>query len=439
MTQVTQVSPRRLFAVFGRIGLVSFGGPAGQIALMHRVLVDERGWMREDEYLSALNFCHLLPGPEAMQLATYAGWRLDGVRGGLIAGLLFVLPGAAVILALSVLYAYAADLAAVEAVFFGVKAAVLAIIAQALVRIGSRALDTGFRRALAAGAFIAIFFFDALFPLVVLGAGALGMLAARWRPEWLALKPSSPGPETGTGRPLARALGSVAVWGGVWAAPVLLILIALGPDHVLFEIAAFFSRLAVVTFGGAYAVLAWMAQEAVEVHGWLNPGEMADGLGLAETTPGPLILVTQFVGFLGAFRAPEPFSPLVAGVLGAAITSWVTFAPCFLWIFTLAPWVERIQRSAVLKGALSALTAAVVGVIASLAAWFALHVLFGAVGRESLGPLRLHAPDWASFDPYAALLAVLALIAVFVFRLGIIPLLGLAALAGLALTFAGLR
>jgi chromate transporter len=417
------VTPGRLFAVFGRIGLVSFGGPAGQIALMHRVLVDERGWMGEDEYLSALNFCHLLPGPEAMQLATYAGWRLDGARGGLIAGLLFVLPGAAVILALSVLYAYAADLAAVEAVFFGVKAAVLAIIA----------------RALAAGAFIAIFFFDALFPLVVLGAGALGMLAARWRPDWLALKPSDPGPETGTGRPLARALGSVAVWGGVWAAPVLLIVIALGPDHVLFEIAAFFSRLAVVTFGGAYAVLAWMAQEAVEVHGWLDPGEMADGLGLAETTPGPLILVTQFVGFLGAFRAPEPFSPLVAGMLGAAITSWVTFAPCFLWIFTLAPWVERIQRSAVLKGALSALTAAVVGVIASLAAWFALHVLFGAVGRESLGPLRLHAPDWASFDPYAALLAGLALVAVLVFRLGIIPLLGLAALAGLALTFAGLR
>ncbi len=423
-----------LVRVFGRIGLLSFGGPAGQIALMHKELVEDRGWVDEGRFLRALNICHLLPGPEAQQLATWIGWRLHGTKGGLVAGLLFVLPGAAVMLALSVLYAYAARLGPIAALFLGIKAAVLAIVAQALLRIGRRALDTGFKRWLAAAAFLALFLFGLPFPLVVLGAGAIGMALAGPRPEWLGARHHADADAPDTSGALAATVRTVALWLAVWAAPMALILLTLGPDHVLWRIGTFFSQLAIVTFGGAYAVLAYMAQEAVQSFHWLSAGEMADGLGLAETTPGPLIMVTQFVGFFGAFRAPEPFSPLIAGLLGAALTTWVTFAPCFLWIFAFAPWMERLERARRLQGALAAVTAAVVGVIANLTLWFALHVLFTRVAEPRLGPVRLYLPDWTSFDWRVALIGSLAAILLFAMKRGVLTVLAVSALAGLALS-----
>lgn len=422
-----------LLTAFSRIGLLSFGGPAGQIALMHRELVEERGWVAEEDYLHALNFCHLLPGPEAQQLATWIGWRLHGWRGGLAAGLLFVIPGAAIILALSVFYALAANLGWVAALFLGVKAAVLAIVVQALMRIAGRALDTGVKKALAAAAFAGLFLFDLPFPLIVLGSGVIGMIVARTRPDLLALKPGKAGGIL-PARPWRTTILSVLVWGTIWAAPMVLIAATLGQGHVLWQVGAFFSQLAIVTFGGAYAVLAYMAQEAVQGFGWLQAGEMADGLGLAETTPGPLILVTQFVGYLAAFRAPEPFTPLVAGLLGAGLTTWVTFAPCFLWIFALAPWIDRLGQAVWLKGGLAAVTAAVVGVIANLTAWFALHVLFARVGKVSLGPLHLSWPDLASFDWRAGVLAALAFVLAFGAKWGVLRLLALCAAGGLVLS-----
>lgn len=431
-TAATPTYPE-LLRVFTRIGFLSFGGPAGQIALMHRELVDERRWVAEEDYLHALNFCHLLPGPEAQQLATWIGWRLHGWRGGLAAGLLFVIPGACIILALSMLYALAANLGWVAALFLGVKAAVLAIVAQALLRIAGRALDTGVKRALAAAAFAGLFLFALPFPLIVLGSGLIGIVIARTRPDLLALKPGKSGAML-PARPWRTTITSVLVWGVIWAAPMVLIAATLGQGHVLWQIGAFFSQLAIVTFGGAYAVLAYMAQEAVQGFGWLRPGEMADGLGLAETTPGPLILVTQFVGYLAAFRAPEPFSPLAAGLLGAMLTTWVTFAPCFMWIFALAPWIDRLGQAVWLKGGLAAVTAAVVGVIANLTAWFALHVLFASVGEARFGPLHLSWPDLASFDWRAGVLATLALVLAFGAKWSVLRLLAACAVGGLVLS-----
>jgi len=421
-----------LVRVSARIGFLSFGGPAGQIALMHRELVDERRWVEEDEYLQALNLCHLLPGPEAQQLATWIGWKLHGWKGGIVAGALFVIPGAVVMLALSILYALAANLDWFAALFLGIKAAVLAIIAQALLRIAGRALKTPIQRALAVTAFVALFLFDAPFPLVVLAALAIGALVGARRPGWLALGAGGlAAPHHAS--PWAATAKAVLVWLAIWAAPMLAVLVFLGRDHVLWDIGVFFSQLAIVTFGGAYAVLAYMAQEAVSGFGWLSAGEMADGLGLAETTPGPLIMVTQFVGYLAAFRAPEPFSPLVAGVLGAVLTTWVTFAPCFLWIFAFAPWMDRLQRAPALKGGLAGVTAAVVGVIANLALWFALHVLFARVSLIEAGPLRLQWPVLATFDWRAALISVVALVLIFGVKWGIIRTLAVAAAMGLVL------
>lgn len=432
MTHIVHPDFREMVRVFARIGFLSFGGPAGQIALMHRELVDERHWVDEEQFLHALNFCHLLPGPEAQQLATWIGWKLHGLRGGLATGLLFVLPGAFIILALTILYAFAAKLDWFAALFLGIKAAVLAIVVQALIRIAARALNTTLKQVLAAAAFLALFLFAAPFPLVVLGAGAIGMVVAAARPDWLAIK--AVGPEVATGpRPWGQSIRTIVAWGLIWAAPMALILVTLGRGHVLWEIGGFFSQLAVVTFGGAYAVLAYMAQEAVQGHGWLSAGEMADGLGLAETTPGPLIMVTQFVGYLAAFRAPEPFTPLVAGLLGAALTTWVTFAPCFLWIFTFAPWIERMENSPRLKGGLAALTAAVVGVIANLAVWFFIHVLFGRVDEFAIGPLRITSPVWTTLDWRAAVLAALSALLLFRLKWNIVRVLGAAALGGLIL------
>ena len=427
-------SPRfsELLRVFTRIGFLSFGGPAGQIALMHRELVDERQWVSEEQYLHALNFCHFLPGPEAQQLATWIGWKLHGWRGGLAAGALFVIPGAVIMLALTLLYALAANLGWFAALFLGIKAAVLAIVVQALLRIAGRALNTRFKLGLAAAAFVALFLLDLPFPLVVLGAGALGMVAAALRPDLLALK--DPGQAAPTDpRPWAQSLCAVLVWGAIWAAPMVAVFVLLGPDHVLWRIGVFFSQLAVVTFGGAYAVLAYMAQEAVQGFQWLTAGEMADGLGLAETTPGPLIMVTQFVGTLAAFRAPEPFTPLVAGLIGAGLTTWVTFAPCFLWIFSFAPWIERLEHAKRLKGGLAAVTAAVVGVIANLTLWFTLHVLFARVDEVRTAGARLYVPDAASFDWRAGLLAALALVLVFAGKWNVIRVLALSAAGGLLL------
>jgi len=422
-----------MIRVFTRIGFLSFGGPAGQIALMHRELVDERRWVSEDQYLHALNFCHLLPGPEAQQLATWIGWKLHGARGGLAAGLLFVIPGAAIILALSILYGFAAKLDWFAALFLGIKAAVLAIVVQALLRVAGRALNTRFKTIMAGIAFLALFLFNLPFPLVVLGAGVLGMIVAATRPDWLALK-GDVGPPPTAPRPWGATLRAVLGWAAIWAAPMIAVFVLLGPDHVLWEIGLFFSKLAVVTFGGAYAVLAYMAQQAVQNFGWLSAGEMADGLGLAETTPGPLIMVTQFVGYLAAFRAPEPFTPLVAGVIGALLTTWVTFAPCFLWIFAFAPWIERLEHARRLKGGLATLTAAVVGVIANLTVWFALHVLFARLVPAQLGPARLSLPVPESLDWRAALLALVSALLIFRFKWTLMRVLGLAALGGLLLT-----
>jgi chromate transporter len=390
--------------VWLKIGCIGFGGPAGQIALMHRILVDEKKWIEEQRYLHALNFCVLLPGPEAQKLATYAGWLLHGVRGGLAAGILFVLPGALVILALSLLYALGRGVPAVDGALFGIKAAVLVIVVEALIRIGRRSLKTGLLVGLAAAAFVGIFFLGLPFPLIVIGAASAGFLIARSSPGRLGLKTAAlAGAEPVPGRwrqaAIAAALGL-----GLWWAPVALAVFMLGPGHVLVDIGVFFSKLAVVSFGGAYALLAYMAQEAVESYRWMTAPEMVDGLGLAETTPGPLILVTQFVGFLAAFRDAAPFSPVAAGIVGSALTTWVTFVPPMMLIFAGAPFIEQLRANQRLSGALAAITAAVVGVILNLTVWFALHVLFGQVEEVRAGPLR-----WFAFDPLALDLKTLAL------------------------------
>ena len=417
-----------LTRAFARIGCLSFGGPAGQIALMQRELVDERGWIEQGAFLRALNLCHLLPGPEAQQLATWIGWRLHGVRGGLVAGLLFVVPGAMVMFSLSLLYVAAAGLGWFAALFLGIKAAVLAIVAQALVRVAKRALGTQFKIALAVVAGLALTVLQAPFPLVILLAGLIGAAASKWQPQWFGPHhvPSADPLESPRRLGLATAM-TIALWLVIWALPLGLVYYTLGPDHVLWQIGMFFSRLAVVTFGGAYAVLAYMAQSVVGGFGWLTPGEMADGLGLAETTPGPLIMVTQFVGFIAAWRDPAPFTPLVAGMVGAGLTTWVTFAPCFLWIFACAPWMARLERSEQLQGALAAITAAVVGVIANLALWFALHVMFRDVGASRL-------PVWASLDWRAAAIAAGAAVLLFRLKRSVLEVLALSAIAALGLS-----
>jgi chromate transporter len=432
--------------VWARIAILSFGGPAGQIAVMHRILVEEKKWIGEERFLHALNYCMLLPGPEAQQLATYVGWLLHKTRGGLIAGGLFVLPGFLAIMVLSWLYAAYQDLRSVEALFFGLKAAVLAIVLDAVRRIGSRALKSGSARLLAAAAFIAIFFFALPFPLIVLGAAAIGFLAVRagtsaFAPGGHATSGTAvPDAETalGSGLPsharprLGWSLGVGALFLILWLAPVALLLALLGPDSVYSDIALFFSKMAVVTFGGAYAVLAYVAQQAVETYHWLEPGEMLDGLGMAETTPGPLIMVTQFVGFLAAFRQGGGLPPMLAGTLGGILTTWVTFTPCFLWIFLGAPFVERLRGNRALAGALAAITAAVVGVILNLAIWFGLHVLFAETRRIEAGVLRFDAPVLASVDPAALALTAAALLAVFRFRAGTLAVIAACGAAGLA-------
>jgi chromate transporter len=418
------------FLVWLKIGCINFGGPTGQIAMMHRILVDEKKWIDEPRFLHALNFSMLLPGPEATQLAAYVGWVLHGVRGGLTAGILFVVPGAFVMLGLSLLYAYGRGVSAIDGALYGIKAAVLVIVIEALIRIGKRALKSPFMFGLAALAYIGIFFFDLPFPLIVGVAALAGYVVARSRPDLLGLTGTPEVVEQDAAGQWRQAGIALAVGLVLWWTPVLLAAIALGDDHVLVEIGLFFSKLAVVTFGGAYAVLAYMAQQAVDTHHWLAPAEMVDGLGLAETTPGPLILVTQFVGFLAGFRTPAPFSALAGGVIGAAMTTWVTFVPAILWMFVGAPFLEQLRANRRLAGALAAITAAVVGVVLNLSVWFALHVLFGSVEARQWGPLHWYAFDPVAIDAHAALLAVVAGLLAFRFHRGMIEVIVVMALLG---------
>ena len=415
---------RRALGVWAKIGFTSFGGPAGQIALMHKILVEEKKWLDERTYLLALNFCTLLPGPEAMQLATYAGWRLHGVKGGLAAGLLFVLPGAALILALSMLYAAFGSVPAVTALFTGIKAAVLAIVVEALLRISKKSLKDQTEYAIAALSFAAIFFFHVPFPLIVLAAGVFGYLRGLDTAPETAAVASVP-------VPVFQTLTTIAAWLAIWIVPLAAIALVFGGDHVLSKLAWFFSKLAVVTFGGAYAVLAYMAQDAVQIYGWMKPGEMLDGLGLAETTPGPLILVTEFVGYLAAYRQGGG-SPIVMGTLGALVTLWATFAPCFLYIFTGAPYIERLKSAPRLKSAMSAITAAVVGVVLNLSVWFALHVIFRRVTDLQAGLVHVPLPQLESLDWTAATLAVLAALLLFRFHAGVMTVLGVCGALALA-------
>ena len=391
-----EIPPRFTAAlrVYARIGCLSFGGPAGQIALMHRELVDERGWLTERQYLNALSFCMLLPGPEAMQIATYAGWRLHGILGGLAAGLLFVLPGAAVILALAAIYVLYGDTGVMIDLFLGVKAAVVLIVVEALLRVGKRALKGPAQWATALVSFVGIFFFAVPYPVIVVIAGLYGFFSAR--PQKTEQK-SVELPST------AAAVTHALVWLAIWLLPLGVLWLVV-PNSILVDIGVFFSKLAVVTFGGAYAVLAYMGQDVVTQYGWLSAGEMMDGLGLAETTPGPLILVTEFVGFLAANKE----GGLWLGLAGAGVALWVTFAPCFLWIFVGGPYIDMIAGQPRLKGALDSIVAAVVGVILNLSLWFALHVFFARIDRVDWNGAQIWAPDFATVSWLALALSGLS-------------------------------
>jgi len=462
------VSMREAFGVWLRIAALSFGGPAGQIAVMHRIIVDEKRWIGEARFLHALSYCTLLPGPEAQQLAIYIGWLMHRTRGGIMAGTLFVLPGLIAIMGLSYVYAGLGNVGAVAAVFFGLKSSVLAVVLQAVIRVGGRALKNRLMVSIAAAAFVCIFFLGVPFPLIIIAAGLAGWFGTRAGSHLFQVGAGHGGAGhggagnggsgnggsgkkglaeadslLGEGVPahaqatMAPALRAAGVWLVLWLVPVLIILVTLGLENTFSRIAIFFSEMAVVTFGGAYAVLAYVAQQAVEQYHWLRPGEMLDGLGMAETTPGPLIMVTQFVGFMAAYRHPGGMPPMLAGTLGGLLTTWVTFTPCFLWIFLGAPFIERLRGNKALSGALSAITAAIVGVILNLAVWFALHTWFHETRSVRTLGLGFDAPVLASIDPWAVGLSVVAVIAVFRFKAGMIPTLLACAVAGVALHFAG--
>jgi chromate transporter len=386
------------------LGFINFGGPAGQIALMHRELVERRRWISEERFLHALNFCMLLPGPEAQQLAIYIGWLLHGTWGGVVAGVFFVLPSVFILLGLSYVYAAYGAVPLIAAVFYGLKAAVVALVLEALLRIGGRALRTEFAAALAVGAFVAIFVFDVPFPLIIASAGALGVALERWRPDLLGMTARTDAASVdlrdSAFPTLRHAATVVIVCGTLWVVPIVLVAAWRGTANVFVQEASLFSRAAMITFGGAYAVLAYIQNMAVEHYRWLAPGQMIDGLGLAETTPGPLIMVTQFVGFLAAWNHPDGLPPALAGTIGALLTTWVTFVPCFLWIFLGAPWIERLRSDTRLSAALAAITSAVVGVIANLAVVFALHTFVPAPGRVDVVALGLAAAAFVALQRF---------------------------------------
>jgi chromate transporter len=439
------VSLAEAFCIWLRVAALSFGGPAGQIAVMHRILVEEKRWISESRFLHALNYCMLLPGPEAQQLATYMGWLMHRTLGGIMAGGLFILPGIVAIMGLSWIYALYGNVGFVAALFFGLKAAVLAVVLEAVMRIGKRALKNKILIGIAAAAFVSIFFVGVPFPIIILAAAIVGFVGARSGiPQFVAISSGAgnqDAPDDLLGDDLPahtrpngkRTLRVAFVWLSLWLIPVAALLIAFGPGDVFSQIALFFSKMAMVTFGGAYAVLAYVAQQAVETYGWLRPGEMLDGLGMAETTPGPLIMVLQFVGFMAAFRDPGVLHPLLAGTLGGLLATWVTFAPCFLWIFLGAPYIEVLRGNRGLSGALSAITAAVVGVIVNLALWFGIHTIFREVHAVGWGPFAFDMPVWRSVNVWALLLAAAAIITMFRFRIGMLPTLAATSLAGIVL------
>jgi chromate transporter len=433
--------------VWARVAALSFGGPAGQIAVMHRIIVEEKKWIGEQRFLQALNYCTLLPGPEAQQLAIYIGWLMHKARGGLFAGTLFVLPGLIAIMALSWIYVLLGKVTIIQGLFFGLKAAVLVIVIEAVLRVGKRALKNNAMRGLAAAAFIALFLYDVPFPIVIVAAGLIGYVGGRagvpaflaggghgkLGDKQLADADSLLGEETPEhARPNVRwSLSIAAVFLALWLVPIAALYFALGGGNVFTKISIFFSQMAVVTFGGAYAVLAYVAQQAVENYHWVTAGEMLDGLGMAETTPGPLIMVTQFVGFLAAWREPGGLSPLLAATLGGLLTTWVTFVPCFLWIFFGAPFVETLRANKALGAALGAITAAVVGVILNLAVWFALHVLFAKLVPVRWLGASVELPILSSVDLPSLILSLAAAVAIFRFKFGMIPVLLASSLAGI--------
>lgn len=438
---------REALRVWLRVAALSFGGPAGQIAVMHRIIVEEKRWVSEARFLHALNYCMLLPGPEAQQLATYIGWLMHRTPGGVMAGGLFVLPGIVAIMGLSYVYAAFGNVPFVAALFFGLKAAVLAIVLEAVFRIGKRALKNGVLISLAAAAFIGIFFFDVPFPVIVFSSALIGYAGTASGAAWFQGGSGHDNPESNHAsesvlgedlpahaRPaVAHALRVAAAWLALWLVPVIAIVSALGTADVFSQIAIFFSEMAIVTFGGAYAALAYVAQQAVENYGWLRPGEMLDGLGMAETTPGPLIMVLQFVGFMAAYRDAGALPPMLAGTLGGLLATWVTFTPCFLWIFLGAPFIEALRGNKALAGALSAITAAVCGVILNLAIWFAIHTVFWQTAPVHGYGVAFDAPVPTSADPWALALAAAAILAIFRFKLGMIWTLAGSCAAGIVL------
>lgn len=447
-----RVSWREAWQTWGRIAILSFGGPVGQIAVMHRILVEEKKWISEARFLHALNYCMLLPGPEAQQLATYVGWLMHRTRGGLLAGGLFIVPGVISIMALSYVYAAFGKVGFVAALFFGLKAAVLAIVLQAVMRVGRRALRSRTMIGIALLSFVGIFFFAVPFPLIVVAAAATGFAGNRMGlPAFRtgnddASTDKAAGADTILGdavpahaRPtFGRTLSTAAIWLVLWLVPVAALLMLLGAENVFSQIAVFFSKMAMVTFGGAYAALAYVAQDAVQHYHWLRPGEMLDGLGMAETTPGPLIMVLQFVGFMAAFRDPGTLPPMLAATFGGLLATWVTFAPCFLWIFLGAPFIETLRGNRALSAALTAITAAVVGVIVNLALWFGIHAIFRTVGRIDRYGFAFELPVFGSLDPWALALSLAAAIAIFRFNAGMIETIVACSLAGMLLHAAGL-
>jgi chromate transporter len=448
--RVKSVPPREVtlaeaFPTWCRIAALSFGGPAGQIAVMHRILVEEKRWISEERFLHALNYCMLLPGPEAQQLATYVGWLMQGLRGGLMAGVLFILPGIASILALSVIYVLYEQTTPLQGIFFGLKAAVLAVVIEAVLRIGRRVLKNRLMLGLAVASFIGIFLFRFPFPVVVLAAALFGLIGNRFAPQLFQVLKGHGGTgdrqdeaEATTillGEPprptLARAFVVTGVCGTLWFAPLVLVAATLGMESVHFQEGVFFSKAAVVTFGGAYAVLAYVTQQAVDRYHWLTMPQMTDGLAMAETTPGPLIMVVQFVGFLGGWNHPGPLAPMSAAILGALLTTWVTFVPCFYWIFLGSPYIERLRGNHALNAALSSVTAAVVGAVLNLAVSFGLTILFSRVDYRSLAGMTLPVPDSSTLDWPALGLTLLALILTFRWKRGMATTLAVCALLGL--------
>lgn len=434
------------FRIWLKVAMYSFGGPAGQIAVMHKYIVEEKKWLGENRFLHALNYCMLLPGPEAQQLATYIGWLLHKTRGGIVAGALFVLPGFLSILILSIVYALWKDVTFVQGIFYGIKPAVLAIVVGAVIKIGKKALKNELMVGIAILSFIAIFFFKIDFPAIVIAAGLIGFSGGKIRPDkFLVIKghADKKGSEEGLIDRLiqpvkpsfSKTLVTALTWLALWWIPVLLLIIFLGPDHIFTQESIFFSKSSVVTFGGAYSVLAYISQKAVETYGWLQPGEMLDGLGMAETTPGPLIQVVQFVGFMGAFRHAGALDPVLAGVLASILVTWVTYLPSFFFIFTGAPYIEQLRGNKNLTAALSGITAAVVGVILNLGVWFSLHTLFSQVGEWTQGGLHIPVPEWATVDWGSVAVTVAALLIYFGLKWDMLKTIGVSALMGLMLYF----